>query len=202
MPKLVDYAARFDCIREAAYTITHRDGVAALSLPAVADELAMSTRTLHRLMASPGDLPQLGFQWVERRERTRWRTTGPWFSGETSGVRAANALLGLLPFTDERCQDARVRRLLLAGFPDQAWARRATDVTRELFPRLCRESLPSDLGEDRRDYESARLVALVSGVIEGACTGTIRPEETAGIIGRHLVETFPAWLGARVAGAA
>jgi hypothetical protein len=73
MPKLIDYADRFDGIRQAAYAIGREHGVEAISLDAVADYLCLSPRTVRRLVASVDVLPRLAMQWAERQQTKRRR---------------------------------------------------------------------------------------------------------------------------------
>lgn len=202
MPKVVDYAIRFECIREAVYDIVLRDGVAAISLAAVAEELSMSESILRRLMASATDLPELGMQWVQRREVTRWRSKDHQLRGTSPAIEGANALLALLPSTDETCADARARRLLLRGFPASGWARSATAEDQRVLAVLVELAVPPDLDEERRAFESARLTALVIGAREAACTGEITPEDAVSMVRRHLCEQFAAWLGEQPGAAA
>ena len=56
MPRLVDYAVRFDFIRRAAFAVVRDDGVDALSRRRVAAELGTSVNTIRRLVADWVDL--------------------------------------------------------------------------------------------------------------------------------------------------
>ncbi|HEX6151482.1 hypothetical protein [Nocardioides sp.] len=67
MPKLVNYVARFEFLREAAFTVVHDDGVAALSRHSVARALGTSVNTVRRLLAADAELVVLAADEVARR---------------------------------------------------------------------------------------------------------------------------------------
>jgi AraC-like DNA-binding protein len=109
MPRLIDYAGRFDQMREAVFDITLRDGPEAISLLAVAAELQMSVSSLSRSLRSANDLPLLGLQWVEKRQRKHlFDKLSREVRASDALRRAANALYGLLPSTEEMAEELRV----------------------------------------------------------------------------------------------
>jgi hypothetical protein len=69
VPRLVDYAVRFDFIRRAAFAVVRDDGVDALSRRRVAAELGTSVNTIRRLVADWVDLVGLAADHVDRRRR-------------------------------------------------------------------------------------------------------------------------------------
>ena len=69
MPKLIDYAMRFDFLREAAFDVTLGRGVEALSRRSVAAALGTSVNTVRRLLAEDVDLVRLAADEVDRRRR-------------------------------------------------------------------------------------------------------------------------------------
>ncbi len=69
MPKLVDYAARYAFVREAAFTVVLEQGVAALSRRSVAQALGTSVNTVRRLVVEHADLADLAADEVVRRRR-------------------------------------------------------------------------------------------------------------------------------------
>jgi len=72
MPKLVDYAGRFEFIRQAAFAVVLNEGVHALSRRRVATELGASVNTIRRLVGDWVDLVVLAAdQVVSRRRRGR-----------------------------------------------------------------------------------------------------------------------------------
>ena len=72
MPKLIDYAGRFEFIRQAAFAVVLNEGVHALSRRRVAAELGASVNTIRRLVGDWVDLVVLAAdQVVSRRRRGR-----------------------------------------------------------------------------------------------------------------------------------
>jgi hypothetical protein len=103
VPKLVDYAARFEFIREAVCAVVDRSGAAALTQRSVAEELGISLTTIKRLIDSAESLPSLGLELVQRERRNRAR------SRRDSGLpRAVALLLTQLPTDEESLAHARV----------------------------------------------------------------------------------------------
>jgi hypothetical protein len=112
VPKLVDYAVRFDFLREGAFEVVLRQGVAALSRRAVADALGTSVNTVRRLLAEDAHLVSLAADEVDRRRR----------NGRLSRLRdaepvdaAVHLLRKCLPDTEARVAEELVwLRLVLA----------------------------------------------------------------------------------------
>ena len=69
MPKLVNYAARFVFLREAAFDVVLHEGVGALSRRSVAAALGTSVNTVRRLLSADADLVTLAADEVDRRRR-------------------------------------------------------------------------------------------------------------------------------------
>jgi hypothetical protein len=69
VPKLVNYSARFEFLREAAFTVVHGEGVAALSRHSVARALGTSVSTVRRLLSADAELAVLAADEVARRRR-------------------------------------------------------------------------------------------------------------------------------------
>lgn len=189
MPKIVDYAVRFDCIREAVYAITLREGADAIDLPAVAEELSMSVSSVRRLLCSAVHLPELGLQWVDRRARIRSRR--PVATGSAASqpwVAAGEALLLELPATPGLRDDALVWSRLTLGFSTRDWARDARNGQQLLLSTLVDRAIPEELAAAEREFETTRLLALMMGATEAVCTGAIRPEESVPMVRRHLAD--------------
>jgi hypothetical protein len=73
MPRLVNYPARFEFFRRAAFAIVRDRGVSELSRRAVARELGTSVATVRRLLAPDASLTALAADEVSRRRRFgRW----------------------------------------------------------------------------------------------------------------------------------
>lgn len=69
MPKIVDYAARFEFLREAAFRVVHRDGPEVLSRRRLATELGCSESNVRRLVSESASLPALAAQEAVSRSR-------------------------------------------------------------------------------------------------------------------------------------
>lgn len=73
MPKLVNYAARFEFLRRAAFTVVRDQGPHALSRRSVAAALGTSVNSVRRVLSEDADLRQLAGEEVERRRaHGRW----------------------------------------------------------------------------------------------------------------------------------
>lgn len=111
MPKLVNYAARFEFLREAAFVVVRDQGVAALSRHTVAAAMGTSINTVRRLLHADASLAALAAdEVVNRRRRGRF---GRMRDAEPATA-AAHLLHKLLPDTDQRVAEEFVwLRLLL-----------------------------------------------------------------------------------------
>lgn len=195
MPKIVAYASRFDCIREAVYTTALRDGAQAITLPAVAAEMAVSVSSVRRLLSSAVHLPALGMDWVDRHTRTRrlasFHREYPIDQAWATGV---NALFLELPTTGAYRDDAIVWQRLTLGFESHDWSRRARGEQQLLLATHADRSIPAGLPAPEREYEAMRLMSLVIGATDAVCSGAIRPDECHRLVRRHLDDLIPAWL--------
>jgi hypothetical protein len=73
MPRLIDYASRFEFLRRAAFAIVRDRGVGDLSRHAIARELGTSVSTVRRLLHHDVQLAGLALDEVTRRRRLgRW----------------------------------------------------------------------------------------------------------------------------------
>ncbi len=190
MPKLIDYSGRFDCLREAAFTIVLREGTTGLTIPAVATELLTSVSTIRRSLASANSLPRLAYQWIDIRDRFRVDRRAP---GEIPGTdtwsACLNALLRELPFDHSRTQDARVRAAVLSHDRFREWAVEASAARADRLRTLC-DATHQDLALSATDlrYESQRLEALIEGTTANACAGRLVPEECVSVVRRHVLD--------------
>lgn len=117
MPKLVDYAARFAFLREAAFTLVRDRGVGHLSRRAVAAELGLSLGSVRRLLDPAVPLEQLAAdEVVARRCAARWRSsvTPGTPSGDPATVAIALAQ-SLLPDPAQLAEEIVWLRLVLAA---------------------------------------------------------------------------------------
>jgi AcrR family transcriptional regulator len=185
MPKIVNYVDRVEGIREAVYLITLRDGVGAISLPAVAAELQMSARTIQRLLSSSEVLPRLGLQWAEMRARHRL-INGRKPSPATPGaVRVLTALLETLPGHPD-AEDRRVWWALVTAFePTCEWAREARAEGDALLDARCEDVIEA-AGIDGTCGETDRLRLLVEGAIAEIVRGRSSYDRAAALITEHV----------------
>jgi tetracycline repressor-like protein len=110
VPRLVDYAGRFELIRQAAFAVVRDEGVDALSRRRVAVELGTGVNTIRRSVADGADLGRLAAdQVVSRRRLGRFnrRTDDP--------VEAAGNLVTFLLPEDETHLDEEVVWLKLVA---------------------------------------------------------------------------------------
>jgi hypothetical protein len=71
MPRLIDWGARFGFIREAVVRLAAGGGASAVTIPAVAAQLGVSSATLRRALAEPDILPWMGADWIARERHYR-----------------------------------------------------------------------------------------------------------------------------------
>lgn len=167
MPKIVDYGARMDLVAEATCTLAARSGGAAVTVPAVADELGLSVSSVRRCVASTASLEALAVRLLERKRRSRLMTRGQPDVGAHPAAREVGALLRLLPADEEEVAEERAWRALSGGSEPSvlvAEAKGARDVVLELAIRdlLVALDLPTP-------GHQQRLRALVDGLLAGLC---------------------------------
>jgi hypothetical protein len=122
----VNYAARFDFLREAAFTVVHDEGVAALSRHSVARALGTSVSTVRRLLAAEAELVVLAADEVARRRRHgrygRLRDGKPL-------TRALHVVRALLPDDEHRVAEELVWLRLELARPRGAACAAGTEAT-------------------------------------------------------------------------
>ena len=204
MAKKLPYSHRYQAVRRAVHAITLRDGVAAISLPAVANEVDLSVSSLRRLLPSAEILPRLGLDWVDYRERCRYSvpvergfTRDEITADATGALAAGNYLLRQVPSTAEQREDVEVRRRLTAAFPHEEWAQDATRTARSHLAAGVDRVVPPTWTAGVRAAEAARLTIVVLGAIDAVCQGIVRPDESAAIVRGHLDRLVAAWLDDR-----
>jgi hypothetical protein len=114
VPKVVNYSARFEFLREAAFTVVRDQGVAALSRHSVAGALGTSVNTVRRLLSPEADLRVLAADEVARR-RNHGRL-GRLRDGE-GFERAGYVMRALLPDAAHRVDEEVVWLRLTASLP-------------------------------------------------------------------------------------
>lgn len=189
MPRLIDYSARFDQVREASFAIVLRDGPHALTLPAIASELNTSISTLRRLLSSADLLPRLAYQWVDRRSRRRaFRDAPGELEHPADWALAVNSMLRLLPFDPPRADDARVRRAVLIHDAHRPWVDEATQPL-AAFLRERSELAFADLDLPTDDKLRLALATrgLVTGTIHLVCDGDLAPDQAVPLVRDHVL---------------
>jgi len=77
MPKLIDYAARFEFLRRASFVVVLDRGPYALSRRGIAAALGTSVNSVRRLLSDEADLRELALgEVVQRRRQGRWGQRG------------------------------------------------------------------------------------------------------------------------------
>src|SRR4051812_39947214 len=71
MPRLIDWGVRYELVRESVIRIVARDGVAGVSMAAVAQDMHVSLATLRRALDRPDRLSQMGVSLLVRQRRSR-----------------------------------------------------------------------------------------------------------------------------------
>ena len=177
MPKLVDYAARFEFIREAVCAVVDRGGAAALTQRSVAEELGISLTTIKRLIDSAESLPSLGLELVQRERRNRAR------SRRDSGLpRAVALLLTQLPTDEESLAHACV------------WESVTSAHSRDGRVREFREAWSSELDglishiSDNQIDDQGRLLlrAVFDGLLQAVIQRRVELEAAHAALRAHL----------------
>jgi hypothetical protein len=114
VPKLVNYSARFEFLREAAFTVVRDQGVSALSRHSVAAALGTSVNTVRRLLSPEADLRVLAADEVARR-RLHGRL-GRLRDGDAV-ERAGHVVRALLPDAQHRVDEELVWLRLMVALP-------------------------------------------------------------------------------------
>jgi len=201
MPKLVDYADRFDGVRDAVYTITLERGVTAINLDAVAEVLQMSPRTIRRLIRSLDVLPHLGLQWAERQQMQRLlrRERAAVRSERPRSEQAVEDLLEQLPGRDDALDRQVWWQLALAHVATCDWARTAYAEQQRTLAALSEAALAgavldsdadSDTADESHILEVRRLHFLMSGAIAAICRGEVTHDEAVTTIRRHVADVL------------
>jgi hypothetical protein len=203
MPRVVNYADRFEGLREAVYTVTLSQGAEAVSVETVAEKLCMSGTSVRRLLSEPTVLPSLGLDWIARLRRQR-RFADPRASADIDArwSTVVTPLLWLIPRTDDERDQETVWNALVDAHPRALWALEAVSERQLTRASYVDRALPVGLPADVRHYEYLRLYALVVGAGDSVAAGAMRPEEAMHAVRRHLDDLYPAWLVLAADGAA
>jgi hypothetical protein len=189
MPKLIDYSARFELMREAVVRIAARDGATGVSLASVAAELNVSTSTLRRTLSSPEVLPEIGVVWLARQRQQRRFNRGLPLRLEHGSVAQAQWLLwGELPADQEGIDQARAWAELTVVSTSARVVRLRHD--RDLFLDEVVAQIIDLLGVPlpSRELEGVRLRALLDGLTAAACRGAVTVDQMRAGLETHLLE--------------
>jgi len=193
MPRLVDYGARFEFLREAVCAIVARDGVAALSQLSVARELGLSLPSVKRSIRSAAVLPQLGTELALRHHRQALLRL-PRSERFVEHDCALDWLMTLVPTSEQELVVARAWSALATGYaPADAVVRDHLTAWHELlaggvhaFLRTLQHHGAAALEPVEVDTEALRLAALVTGLIAARCAAAASAEEARQVLAGHL----------------
>jgi AcrR family transcriptional regulator len=187
MPKLIDWGARFELIREAVVRVAARGGGAAVTIDAVAAELNVSGSTLRRTLASPDVLPILGVEWILRERNFAWFNRDKTVE-RSELARAVAAVRSEMPRDAEDLDRERAWSALteLGASERIAKIRRERDKSLDALVTTLVSRMTTD--ERRRDFEVLRLRALMDGLVAASCRGYISIEQMLATYDRHTDE--------------
>ncbi|MGI8523934.1 MAG: hypothetical protein ACR2K3_11600 [Nocardioides sp.] len=171
MPKLVDYASRFDFIRESAFAVVRDRGVAALSRRAVAHELGMAVNSIRRLVHPDAVLEAMAANVVMRR-----REAGRWGHAPVEPRERAEWVAVRLVPEDETRIDEELVWLRLA----LAWDVRVVTEQRETVAdafHWAERGYPRPPDPDRPDpWVAATLATKATATLAPTTSATAEPE--------------------------
>ena len=120
MPKLINYAARFEFLREACFTLVAESGVRSLSRPRAAAVLGASVSTVRRFLDADASLTGLAGDEVARRRRLAS------FARRSRDRDPAATFFDLLPADDQVPTELVALRLRAEARPAVVWTVRST----------------------------------------------------------------------------
>lgn len=191
MPKRIDWADRVEAIREVTYEIAIEHGISAISLPAVAERLVMSPRTVQRLVPSERALPHLALQRAERLERNRLvhRSRVPSWRSVPIPERSLAMLLEKLPGQAD-LPDRDVWWQLVLAHAGTDWARAARAVCDDEVARAATDAMSGIVDDDARAREVIRLHSLVVGAGSLICDGRATYGQVEQIVRGHVAQVL------------
>ncbi len=184
MPRLVDYAARWDLLRNTLERLIHEQGVRGLSVTAVAREAGLSPATLRRLSPTLAGLQGSVWLAASRRVAGRAMLTRP-EPGADVRTRVSEAVARYLPGNEGHRRDLRVMRLLevlaetdgaLTAEMRLEWYEHRVSGIRQLLHHLGVEA----------DSAVIHTAALVLGLTDLVLQGRIRDEVARDVLDHHL----------------
>jgi AcrR family transcriptional regulator len=183
VPKIVDHAARRRELAEAVWRVIARDGVAEVSIRAVAAESGWSSGALRHYFATRGELLAFACEQVTARATERIQRLEP---AGTPREQVGAVLAEAMPLDEERRIEATISfSFLTLGLGDPALARVQRQQYAALY-ELCRH-LAAQLtpGGERA---ARRLHALVDGLSVQLLAGHLAPEEALVELDAYLDE--------------
>jgi hypothetical protein len=194
MPQIIDYAGRFEQIREAVHDLVLREGARAVTMDAVAAEMGVSRSTLSRVISHADALPWLGRELVDRKDTTRRLVHGPRHPpGEPEWTARFEELAWLLPLDDTRARFAVVRFRLSEAFGARDPRLREADAGRaEVIDDLVGALVEAlDVASADRAAVVLHLRALVDGVTLRVCRGQLAPADARRVLSSYVTGLVP-----------
>lgn len=164
MPKLIDHDERRVEIAEAAWRIVRREGVAAVSVRAVAAETELATASLRRTFPTQSALLTFCFELVVERAATRIGRIAQETSQISVRERAERVLLEVLPLDPERHAEMQVWLAFAAAALSNPQLAPTYAQGHDALRELCRAVVASVAPPADPMVEAARLHALVDGL--------------------------------------
>lgn len=171
MPKLIDHSQRRTDIAEAAWRVVLRDGVAGVSVRAVAAEAGLATASLRHSFPTQSSLLTCCFELVLEHAEARIANLP---QAGTVREQAEQALLQTLPLDPERKAEMQVWIAFSAAAMVDDELRTVHARGHEALRGLCRAVVAGLAPTREREVESARLHALVDGLAMHIVTGPSR----------------------------
>ena len=174
MPRLVDWGARYEFIREAVVRVAARRGAAAVTLEGVAAELHVSTSTLRRALESPDTLPGMGVRWIARQRHYRRYLRGLPPGADRGSVEHAVWLLrSELPEVEEELEQERAWSQLVHGGvgEDIRELQQAEDAYVDALVRSVLELRQTE--QSTREGQAITVRAVLDGLKAALCRQSI-----------------------------
>ncbi|MEU4694241.1 TetR/AcrR family transcriptional regulator [Actinoplanes sp. NPDC023714] len=191
MPKIVDHEERRRELAGAVWRVITRDGVAAVSIRAVAAESGWSSGALRHYFATRDELLAFACEQVLTRVTERITGLGP-ASEPIDAVR--RLLLETMPLDEERHIEASITFAFLAlGLGDPALAAVQRKILIEMAG-LCRDVvgyLRPDLTPEEQLSQARRLNAVIDGLSVHVLAGHLTPTDAAAELEAHLATLAP-----------
>jgi AcrR family transcriptional regulator len=195
VPKIVDHAGRRRELAAAVWRVILRDGVAEISIRAVARESGWSSGALRHYFATRAELLVFACQLVIDRVTDRVQAVRPAGSPRRT---VREILLQTMPVDEDRRAEASVAFAFLAlGLSDPAVAqvqartyRAMAELCRQLVDQMAGHGAPAGTGTSR-DIMAGRLHAIVDGLSVHVLAGYLEPDAMIRQLDAYLEELMP-----------